>query len=110
LTSTSDHTPLLIDIAVKICHKVETKVVRNWSGYSKERLLYLMSKEKWDIDCYEVQDFNNKLEKTIMSVLEFYLKHARRWIRKSEKVRREATRRKFVARFFSLGRIVSGMQ
>jgi hypothetical protein len=63
----------LIGITVKICHKVETKVVRNWSGYSKERLLDLMSKENWDIDCYKVQDFNNELEQKIMSVLEFLI-------------------------------------
>ena len=60
--STSDHTPLLVDVALNICHKVETRVVRNWLGYSKEKLLDLMSKEKWDIDCYDVQDFNNELE------------------------------------------------
>jgi hypothetical protein len=72
-TSTGDHTPLLIGITVKICHKVETKVVRNWSGHSKERLLDLMSKENWDIDCYKVQDFNNELEQKIMSVLEFLI-------------------------------------
>jgi endonuclease/exonuclease/phosphatase family metal-dependent hydrolase len=69
-TSTSDHTPLLIDVALKICHKVETKVVRDWSAYSKERLLDLLSKERWDIDCCDVQDFNNELEQKIMSVLE----------------------------------------
>ena len=69
-TSTSDHTPLLVDIAIKICHKVETKVVRNWSAYSKEKLLELLSKKEWDINCHYVQDFNNELEQKIMSVLE----------------------------------------
>ena len=69
-TSTSDHTPLLIEVAIKICHKVETKIVRDWSTYSKERLLDLLSKERWDIDCIDVQDFNNELEQKIMSVLE----------------------------------------
>ena len=61
-TSTSDHTPLLIYVALKICHKVETKVVRDWSAYNKERLLDLLSKERWDKDCCDVQDFNNELE------------------------------------------------
>jgi hypothetical protein len=56
---TSDHTPLLIDIALKICHNVEIKDVRDWSAYSKERLLDLLSKERWDTDCCDVQDFNN---------------------------------------------------
>jgi uncharacterized protein YkuJ len=69
-TSTSDHTPLLIEVAIKICHKVETKTVRDWSKYSKEKLLDLLSKERWDIDCIDVQDFNNELEQKIMSVLE----------------------------------------
>jgi len=72
-TSTSDHTPLLIDVALKICHKVETKVVRNWSAYSKERLLDLLSKKSWDINCHDVQDFNNELEQNIMSVLEILI-------------------------------------
>jgi exonuclease III len=69
-TSMSDHTPLLIDLAIKINHKVETKIMRNWSTYSKERLLNLLSEKNWDINCYDVQDFNNELEQKIMSVLE----------------------------------------
>jgi hypothetical protein len=68
-TSTSDHTPLWIEVAIKICHKVETKIIRDWSAYSKERLLDLLSKERWDIGCNDVQDFNNELEQKIMSVL-----------------------------------------
>jgi hypothetical protein len=36
-----------------------------------------------------------------------YSKDARRWIRRSEKASRKATRKKFIARFF---RVVSGMQ
>jgi hypothetical protein len=69
-TSTSDHTPLLIDVALKVCHKVETRVIRHWSAYCKERLLELLSKERWKIDCCDVQDFNNELEQKIMLVLE----------------------------------------
>ena len=72
-TSTSDHTPLLIEVAIKICHKVETKVVRNWSAYSKERLLDLLNKKSWDINCHDVQDFNNELEQKVMSVLEILI-------------------------------------
>jgi hypothetical protein len=71
--STSDHTPLLIDVTLKICHKVETKVVRNWSAYSKERLLDLLSKTSWEINCHDVQDFNNELEQKVMSVLEILI-------------------------------------
>jgi endonuclease/exonuclease/phosphatase family metal-dependent hydrolase len=69
-TSISDHTPLLIDLAIKINHQVETKIMRNWSTYSKERLLNLLSEKDWNINCYNVQDFNNELEQKIMSVLE----------------------------------------
>jgi hypothetical protein len=72
-TSTSDHTPLLIDVTLKICHKVETKVVRNWLAYSKERLLDLLSKTSWEINCHDVQDFNNELEQKVMSVLEILI-------------------------------------
>jgi hypothetical protein len=72
-TSTSDHTPLLIDVTLKICHQVETKVVRNWSAYSKERLLDLLSKTSWEINCHDVQDFNNELEQKVMSVLEILI-------------------------------------
>ena len=72
-TSTSDHTPLLIDVTLKICHKVETKVVRDWSAYSKERLLDLLSKTSWEINCHDVQDFNNELEQKVMSVLEILI-------------------------------------
>ena len=45
LTSTSDHTPLLINLAMKIEHNSETRVLRDWSKYSKERLLELLSKK-----------------------------------------------------------------
>ena len=65
-TSISDHTPLLIDLAIKINHQVETKIMRNWSTYSKERLLNLLSEKDWNINCYNVQDFNNELEQKIM--------------------------------------------
>jgi hypothetical protein len=69
-TSMSDHTPLLMDVAIKIHHKVETKIVRNWSTYSKERLNELLRGKNWEINCYDVQDYNNELEHKIMSVLE----------------------------------------
>ena len=69
-TSTSDHTPLLINLAMKIEHRNETRIVRDWSKYSKKRLIELLSEKNWDIDCLEVQDFNNELEHKLMSVLE----------------------------------------
>jgi hypothetical protein len=72
-TSTSDHTPLLIDVAIKICHKVETKVVRNWSAYSKEMLLDPLNKKSWDTNCHDVQDFNIELGQKVLSVLEILI-------------------------------------
>ena len=69
-TSTSDHSPLLINLVMKINHKTETRTVRNWSKYKKDDLQQLLSETNWDIDCIEVQDFSNDLEQKIMLVLE----------------------------------------
>ena len=69
-SSTSDHTPLLLNVAIGISNSKETTIVRNWSSYTKENLLEQLSKTNWDIDCYEVQDFNNELEQKLMVILE----------------------------------------
>ncbi len=44
--------------------------MRNWLTYSKERLLNLLSEKDWNINCYNVQDFNIERDQKIMSVLE----------------------------------------
>ena len=69
-SSVSDHTPVLMELTIKIIHKVETTTIRDWTNYSKENLLNLLENVDWNIDCYEAQDFNNELEQKIMSVLE----------------------------------------
>ena len=38
-TSTSDHTPILNNLTMKVPTKTEKKIIRNWSAYSKEKLL-----------------------------------------------------------------------
>ena len=69
-TSTSDHTPLLLSLSMTIRRNTETTIVRNWSNYNKEKLIQLLKGINWEIDCLEVQYFNNELEQKLMSVLE----------------------------------------
>ena len=69
-TSTSDHSPLLINLAMRVFHKTATRIVRNWSTYNKEDLIKQLSETNWEIDCLEVQDFNNILEQKLMVILE----------------------------------------
>ena len=83
-TSTSDHSPLLINLAMEINHKTETRIVRNWSKYRKDNLLLLLSKTNWDIDCFEVQDFNDDLEQKIMLVLETLIPFEEKKIRNNK--------------------------
>lgn len=68
-TSTSDHTPIQLNIMLEIVNKPEKLIIRNWSNYSREKLLEKLREVSWDIDCSEVQDFNDELEQKLMTVL-----------------------------------------
>ena len=69
-SSMSDHTPLLMTLALRTNGFSETIVVRNWSSYTPEKLQEMLREECWDIDCHGVQDFSNELEQKLMLILE----------------------------------------
>ena len=82
-SSTSDHSPVLININVMIEQITEKIVVRNWSNYSIEKLEELLRERNWDIDCTHVQDYNNELEQNLMTVLETLIPFEEKKIRKN---------------------------
>jgi len=68
--SVGDHRPVILKIGQTWRCEVKKHLVRNWKCYSKELLLEEMSKVDWQINCYNVQDFNDELEQKIMTVID----------------------------------------
>ena len=66
----SDHTPIMIELASNKTDEKRTILKRNWRGYSKELLLEELEKVNWNIDCTQVQDFNNELEQKLLTVID----------------------------------------
>jgi hypothetical protein len=67
----SDHTPVIVTLT--ICKKKEENVklwARDWKNYSPALLQEKLSLMDWNIDFKAVQDYNDKIEHRIMTVLE----------------------------------------
>ena len=79
--STSDHSPVLVTIQYGGVRSQRKQLYRDWSKYSKEKLLELLSTQNWDIRCQTVQDYNNQFERNIMQVLHTLIPFRTRIIR-----------------------------
>ena len=66
----SDHTPIMIELAVNKISEKRTILKRNWNNYSRDLLLEELRKIDWNIDCIEVQDINNELEQKLLTVVD----------------------------------------
>jgi exonuclease III len=67
----SDHCPVIVILNQHTKQDTKKKIwSRDWSKYSKERLLSGLGRVNWDIKCLTVPDFNDELEQKIMSVVD----------------------------------------
>jgi hypothetical protein len=76
----SDHTPVIIKMAQRKVNGKRKIWIRDWSKYSKEELLSRLSLEDWNINCVFVQDFNERLERQIMSAIDILIPFRQRTI------------------------------
>ena len=79
--SSSDHCPILVTLQHGGVKSRRKQLYRDWSKYSKENLLELLSTQDWDIRCQAVQDYNNQFERNIMQVLHTLVPFKTRTIR-----------------------------
>jgi len=68
-TLSGDHQPALIKLTAASKPRRAKRWIQDWNGYSKEKLVEELSKEDWNINRGDVQDFCDELDSKIMSVL-----------------------------------------
>ncbi len=61
---------LINELATNKSDEKRTILKRNWRGYSKDLLLEELKKVDWNIDCTQVQDFNNELEQKLLTIID----------------------------------------
>ena len=64
-----DHQPVLVTLTTVTEPTRTKKWIRDWQGYSKEKLLNELAKEDWNINRADVQDFCDELDRKIMNAL-----------------------------------------
>jgi hypothetical protein len=62
--------PIMVELASNKRDKNRTILKRNWRGCSKDLLLEELDKVDWNIDCTQVQDFNNELEQKLLTIID----------------------------------------
>ena len=67
--SASNHCQVLVTVQCGGTKTRRKQLIRDWSKYTKEHLLELLSRQDWDIRCLKVQDYSNQIERNIMWVL-----------------------------------------
>jgi len=66
----SNHVPVKVEYEFKNQTVRKTTMVRNWKGYSKEKLLELLRREDWTATQDVVQDISDYLEIKILNTLQ----------------------------------------
>ena len=66
--SISDHTPVMVRLAISKQQYSKKMWIRQWQNYSKEELLLQLGEQDWNITCTEVDDYNDDMLQKLMTV------------------------------------------
>jgi hypothetical protein len=65
-----DHCPVIVTLACKSQNTAVTRQMRDWKGYSLDRLRTELEKQSWIINTEDVQDYNDEFEQRLMSIID----------------------------------------